>query len=273
MKLAELFRKSSWEEIEPVLMRMYPGRENRTGFYRKMFEELQQVTPVEKNVSLEICNRHAVAFTGTSKRSIKNAIEIETFPWEYCLGTNVTKDSIRDFSPEEIICVCLRRMTVCGYTNETMWEEYDIYNARCRRLEMKETVSDGRIPETDGKNRRKTVREKWNSMPLKLWLSKRALSVFKYLFKRKEKDYTYVWELDSYMQPAILSALKGYRRHRAWTKFYPDIPELANEESLQKTLDEIIFAFEQRSCYDDDNIDWARIGSGFRLFGKLFQYL
>jgi hypothetical protein len=75
------------------------------------------------------------------------------------------------------------------------------------------------------------------------------------------------------MRPVILEALKDYRLHHICTKFYPDIPELANEESLQKTLNELIFAFEQWDGlgYDKD-VDYKRICNGFRLFGKLFQY-
>jgi hypothetical protein len=75
------------------------------------------------------------------------------------------------------------------------------------------------------------------------------------------------------MRPVILEALKDYRRHHICMKFYPDIPELANEESLQKTLNELIFAFEQWDVKREEGVDYERICNGVRLFGKLFQYL
>ncbi|MDR1180448.1 MAG: hypothetical protein LBL13_00500 [Bacteroidales bacterium] len=373
MKLGEIVKKYSWEEVEPIFLRLFPRRGNRTGFYRKMFEELQRSTLVESDVFISISHSHDSYESFTIKGYIppsKRNIHIEIFPWEDWPGMNIDEEVTCNFSSEEIICFCLREMTSCGYTKETVQEsrdEYEIWrkkdwgaqarekwiekiekieereaawlNAETKDTEpdessendeesfdeelldeelLDEESSDEEPPEAVSnqedsrpwyrkfwgirhfihfwyKARReikwrrdyvkyanekwlKTTRKRWHSLPPLYWLSKHFFITqesFKYFFEAIRSRYTGVYALNDYMQPVILKALKDYRQHLVWTKFYADIPELANVESLQKTLNELIFTFEKWGCDSsgDKNIDPERFNNGFRLFGKLFQYL
>jgi hypothetical protein len=139
MKLEEIIKKCTWEEVEPVFLRLFPRRGTRTEFYRKMFEDLQQTAPVDQDIFIEICYRDSgfgdsfetVGYTHPSMRDRYHRIYyIENFPWEYWLGMNVNEEPMRNFSLEEIVCICLKAMTKSGYTKEIAQEEYDVYQTQ-----------------------------------------------------------------------------------------------------------------------------------------------
>lgn len=288
MKLIELIKKHSWKEIEPVFLRLFPIQGNHAGFYRKMFEELQHLVPVDGDISVEFFALHECIYLKTvvdsSECDMNEEIAAENFSWEYWLGANVDEDETCKISSEEIICICLKKMTKYGYTNETAQEIYEeIHNAECKAKEAK-SVKDEDIVKAAKEERHRIFWEKWNKTHLMLWLLKRfpRHSAVTYFFKRKEKEYSYVWSIADYMQPVILQTLKEYRQYHGWIKCHAEIPELANKEAICKTLNEMIFAFEHLNNYNygDEDYDedkyqiiWKRINNGIRLFGKLFQYL
>jgi tetratricopeptide (TPR) repeat protein len=132
VKLAELIKKHTWEEVSPVFVKAYPKwKKVESTAYKQIFEKLQNLTPVIrdemtihiKDNEVSACKNHPQ----TPEENVTYSIGIT--PWAECSGMDIAEETREDYSDEEIISHCLWEITFFGFSEETIRKEVDKWNS------------------------------------------------------------------------------------------------------------------------------------------------
>ena len=52
MKFKDLIDKYAWDDVRPVLFRLYPDEDERLDSYRQVYESLQALQPLESKLRI-----------------------------------------------------------------------------------------------------------------------------------------------------------------------------------------------------------------------------
>lgn len=121
MKLKNLVDHVSWEEVAKVLKTEYKEDWNKSFFgFENVFNRLKEMEPEE--IEGEIVVGYAKDFIdGGEFIAVSHLINGEFFvpsftPWNEWLGMQVSEDSLKRFSPAEIVGHSLWEMTFHGFS-------------------------------------------------------------------------------------------------------------------------------------------------------------
>ncbi|MCC7525531.1 MAG: hypothetical protein IT250_11960 [Chitinophagaceae bacterium] len=139
MKFNDLIKSHHWLSIELTLLDLYPDQNEIIDEYRKVFETLHNLQPVDNDMLIVLTEyesdsdekvKSAYADVSGRKRipeqnSITDSYAMEFVKWENWLGMELAPETKNNFSELEIIAHCLYEMTFCGYEQEEIQEQLD----------------------------------------------------------------------------------------------------------------------------------------------------
>ena len=141
MTLKSLVEKHHWLSIETTLVHLYADQLNLTDAYRRVFERLLTIEPVEKDLNILVHNvvddfdgENYVAVSGrTPGKPLSNPenpnenylYAIEFTPWSEWLGMNIDPESFDEFTELEIIAHCLHEMTFVSFDETKIQSQMD----------------------------------------------------------------------------------------------------------------------------------------------------
>jgi hypothetical protein len=148
MKFKDLVDKYAWDDVQAVLLHLYPDEERSIEDYWQVYEALRSLQPAE--TKLRICIETATdsldgatyedvsGKDGTTRRETAPEAEwdtergdeeasfgIECADWAEWLGMEIDPATLARYQEQEIIGHCLWEMTFFGYTQEKIKEFMD----------------------------------------------------------------------------------------------------------------------------------------------------
>lgn len=128
MLLKDLINKYKWKHIYRRMKKLYPKKYSSEG-YRNVLKELKTIIPVKNKKILINCSAHYDRFSdkyytavyGVSPKK-QNRWALDFLPWKNCLGMDIHKSTVFNYSEVDIICHCLWEMTFFGFNNKDVQE-------------------------------------------------------------------------------------------------------------------------------------------------------
>lgn len=143
MKFKDLIDKYKWDDVYSTFMQLYPDQEKNIEGYKRVFEELRTLKPVETKMCIVIEDvfdeydkeyyAHVSGKDGTlNKESDPERFKddevgnqevlyaIEFTDWAKWLAMEIEQESLSKYSELDIIGHCLWEMTFYGFTQEKM---------------------------------------------------------------------------------------------------------------------------------------------------------
>lgn len=141
MKFKESLSKYEWDDIEPILVKLYPDQEKNLAGYRRVFETLRTIQPVEtemrlvlENVWDEFTGEHYASVSGKDGTLMKDLVPpvpvdeeagnrevsygIEFTDWAEWLDMEIEPETLSRYAEVDIIVHCLWEMTFFGYSQQ-----------------------------------------------------------------------------------------------------------------------------------------------------------
>jgi hypothetical protein len=129
MKLYELLKKTKPDDVIAEIIRLYKDQEKNEKGYRKVYQELLEMTPGPGEPGFRIELVQEVSDEGEPwliTHGIQDGEEIsyglELYPWAELLGTEVSPGTEAGFKAETIVAGCLYEMTFFGFTEDKIRE-------------------------------------------------------------------------------------------------------------------------------------------------------
>src|SRR5690554_797093 len=129
MTLKTLIEKHPWPAIASVFLKTYPEAEASMAGYQQVFEKLMKMDSEAGNFSIIVKtvisdDDHYVDVSGihthpkTKEDQYPQGLELT--PWWQWLGMEISKESLQEFSEQEIIVHCLYEMTFEGFSEDAI---------------------------------------------------------------------------------------------------------------------------------------------------------
>jgi len=141
MKFKDLIDKYKWDDVYSTFIQLYPDQEKNIEGYKRVFEELRTLKPVETKMCIVIEDvfdeydkeyyAHVSGKDGTlNKKSDPESFKddevgnqevlyaIEFTDWAEWLAMEIEQESLSKYSELDIIGHCLWEMTFYGFTQE-----------------------------------------------------------------------------------------------------------------------------------------------------------
>ncbi len=141
MKFKELVDRHAWNDVQSILLLLYPDEEKSIEGYRQVYETLRSLQPAE--TKLRICIKtvtddfdgatyeHVSGKDGTTNRETapeadwddergnqEASFGIEFTDWAEWLGMEIDSETAARYSEPEIIGHCLWEMTFFGFSED-----------------------------------------------------------------------------------------------------------------------------------------------------------
>jgi hypothetical protein len=324
MNLSKLIKQHAWADIAPEFVKQYPQRAHLLDTYRKLYGVWKYMTPVRTGIVIYIypiriegmdsnwmygeypyryprvegCRRHL-----KFDKSDLSSSQMGLIVWEEWLGMGITQEAWQTFSPVEIICHCMRTMTVYGYTQDTiqafkaMIKDEAAYYFIDKALAERTVNTDFLSVQPEPSGFLSTRQSDFCHAALfhiKRFFRKTTL---KYLtrkcIRRKYISSADIWGLHTQLAPFIvrsLTAFLNYNRHCTAPGMPDNIRGVGSVEVWDDVLKEMIFSFEFLLRKNDRRFikkhfaanDYTaeleaearkRVQQGFELFGIYYTNL
>ncbi len=127
MKFKQIIKNQTWQIISSKFLEIYPDAEEDLDGYKSVFEKLLVMTPEEFDMSIVITHEKdedqeyfdVSGLHNHPKNEEENYSQgIEFMPWPQWLGMDINKETLEDFSEQEIIVHCLYEMCFVGFSEE-----------------------------------------------------------------------------------------------------------------------------------------------------------
>lgn len=129
MKLYQILKQTGPDDVISEINRLYRGQEKNEAGYRKVYQELLEMTPGPGEPGFKIELKLEATDDGETwltTHGIEIGEEIsyglELYPWAELLGTEVTPETEAGFKAETIVAGCLYEMTFFGFTEDKIRE-------------------------------------------------------------------------------------------------------------------------------------------------------
>lgn len=129
MTLKTLIEKHTWQAIASVFLKTYPEAEASMAGYQQVFEKLLKMDSeaTEMSIIVKTETSEGDEYVDVSGLDIHPKTEedhypqgLELTPWNQWLGMEVSKESLEEFSEQEIIVHCLYEMTFEGFSEDAI---------------------------------------------------------------------------------------------------------------------------------------------------------
>ncbi|MCZ4319045.1 hypothetical protein O4H26_08590 [Aequorivita viscosa] len=129
MTLKELIQNYSWPSIYSKFLEIYPEAEKGLQGYKTVFEKLSNMKAEPIDMAIAITKEKDMIdgdyfidvvgkYNNPTTPEEKYPQGIEFLPWRQWLGMNIDKNSLMNFSEQEIIVHCLYEMTFEGFNED-----------------------------------------------------------------------------------------------------------------------------------------------------------
>jgi len=127
MTFKQLVKTNCWESISSIFLKIYPQASENIEGYKMVFEKLIVIEAERIDISIvvtKVKDQEEEYFDVSGlHNNPKNEEEkysqgIEFVPWRKWLGMDISRESLIDFSPQEIIVHCLYEMTFVSFKEE-----------------------------------------------------------------------------------------------------------------------------------------------------------
>jgi hypothetical protein len=148
MQFKYLLDKYTWDEIGPILVKLYPDQEDNLADYRHVFETLRTIQPAETTMRIfieevwdEFTGKYYASVSGKDGTLRKDepseavgddalgdqevSYAIELTDWAEWLGMAIDAETLSSYSEVEIIAYCLWEMTFFGYSQADIQQAID----------------------------------------------------------------------------------------------------------------------------------------------------
>lgn len=132
MNLKTILDMYSWEQIREELLHQYPDQKASIDGYRGVVASLRSITPVVHDLLLSVM-WVTDDYDGTPYVDVSGVLKESEHPdhclmfteWELWLGSEISPESLLEFSPLEILVHCLWELTFVGYTQGEIRQQRD----------------------------------------------------------------------------------------------------------------------------------------------------
>lgn len=145
MKLKEIFKKTSWKEVEKKLIEIYPYEKNFLSYYKDVFKTFKTINPVSSNMKIYLDSNNSLEEILVYGQNGKNLLEeweesgrtyskpkkanqkkkvnydLSFHPWKELLDMEVILT--KKIENSEIIAYCLKEFTVFGFNEKHIQKE------------------------------------------------------------------------------------------------------------------------------------------------------
>lgn len=126
VRLSELIKNASFENICKAMMKWWPDQETSKESYKDVFAKLSVMTPKKHNLNdmfidvsiVEEDGKDYLDVTGMELSNPNKSYAIEFVPWIEWISMFITKKTLNILSNDEIIAGCLYEMTWSGFTEK-----------------------------------------------------------------------------------------------------------------------------------------------------------
>lgn len=129
MTLKKLIQSNTWPSVATTFLEIYPEAENNIKGYEQVFEKLTEMQPEKIDMTIVISIENGTAdddqyievtglYNNPKSDDEHYSQGIELTPWREWLGMDISKESLNNFSQQEILVHCLYEMTFAGFSEE-----------------------------------------------------------------------------------------------------------------------------------------------------------
>jgi hypothetical protein len=129
MTLNDLIKSNTWATIAPKFLESYPEAEKDLQAYKTVFEKLRTMPPERIDMAIVITEEMDTIdgelyidvvgiYNNPTTPEEKYPQGIEFLPWRKWLGMDIDKNSLTNFSEQEIVVHCLYEMTFEGFDED-----------------------------------------------------------------------------------------------------------------------------------------------------------
>lgn len=135
VQFADLLKSVDFETVFSRLCFYFPDQEHSKQGYKEVFETLLNIKPIPMNnlkdlfidVSYQkdfLDNKEYIDVSGIQVFNSDNkSYGIEFCPWKDWVSMHITRQSLDNFTKEDIVAACLYEMTFFGFTDAAVQEE------------------------------------------------------------------------------------------------------------------------------------------------------
>ena len=125
----ELATRHTWEEVAPVLLRLYPNQQSSLAGYEKVLVQLRSIEPKVSDWHIVVewaePRYDAWLYANVSGRKPDDDLNwaLDFTDWAEWLGMAIATESLEMFGSVEVLAHCLFEMAWYGFTPEDVAEE------------------------------------------------------------------------------------------------------------------------------------------------------
>lgn len=124
----DLVSRYSWDDVRPVLFRLYPGQEKNEQGYKEVVQELRSTEPQPSLFHIRVAEAEdilgtpytdviGIDSTEQAEPGKETHWSLEFNSWAEWLGIEIEPDSLVQYDEITILAHCLHDMTFHGYSN------------------------------------------------------------------------------------------------------------------------------------------------------------
>jgi hypothetical protein len=152
MTFEDYIATCTFKELLPALLPLCPGHENKMADFKLVFDELRlhkaitSATKIHINIHKDLDSPQEPSYVNVSciEPDIKGFCAFCGYPWDECLGMEISLDDDVHLSNAEIVANCIWEMTFYGFSEQEI-------NSHFRREDRIENKEDLKINELEEK--------------------------------------------------------------------------------------------------------------------------
>lgn len=144
MKLIELLKSYSWEEIKPKIIELYPDEEANIEKFKKVYNELQFRDIIDSDQSIYIRilddddddeDEGEYVDVSCVLPNEETIYSLSFIPWNKCIGMDIILEEDLNLSDVEVLVHCLWEITWHGFSEESVQRIFNDLNCRIQEFD------------------------------------------------------------------------------------------------------------------------------------------
>lgn len=132
IRFSEMLKTVKFDDVFVALVKWFEDQKNAKAAYNDVFDKLLRITPIKHNLTDMFINIRLVKDDEYGDWLDVEGVDIvpktdkhygiEFMPWMQWISMFITKETLEQLSPEEIVAACLWEMTFYGFDEPTVIE-------------------------------------------------------------------------------------------------------------------------------------------------------
>lgn len=125
IRFSEMLQEVDFDKAFSHIIEWYPNQADCYDLYKKVYDKIQNMTPNfpklgDTRISIDRENWEGKYYPSVHGKRNNQYYGLEFLPWKNWISMSFTEDTLKTFTPEEIIGACLYEMTYNGFDEETI---------------------------------------------------------------------------------------------------------------------------------------------------------